>query len=230
MGLASYGQPRFIGEFRDMIRTEKKGQFRLDLDYFRHAAEGIDMTWDDGSPKIGRMFSDEYVRQFGRPREPNTQLTDRETDLAASLQLRLEEVAFHVLNHLHEQTGLTDLGLSGGVAYNSVMNGKILLHTPFRRIFVQPAAGDSGTAVGVCYQIHNGILNGARKYVMEGAYAGPEFSAEAIQAELERSGAHFERYDDVEVTRRAAQDVADGAGLGWVQGSMGLGPRALGNR
>src|SRR2546429_3159685 len=155
MGLASYGQPRFIGEFRDMIRTEKKGQFRLDLDYFRHAAEGIDMTWDDGSPKIGRMFSDEYVRQFGRPREPNTQLTDRETDLAASLQLRLEEVAFHVLNHLYDETGLTDLGLSGGVAYNSVMNGKILLHTPFRRIFVQPAAGDSGTALGVCYEIYS---------------------------------------------------------------------------
>src|SRR2546429_3277139 len=155
MGLASYGQPRFIGEFRDMIRTEKKGQFRLDLDYFRHAAEGIDMTWDDGSPKIGRMFSDEYVRQFGRPREPNTQLTDRETDLAASLQLRLEEVAFHVLNHLHDETGLTDLGLSGGVAYNSVMNGKILLHTPFRKVFIQPAAGDSGTALGVCCQILN---------------------------------------------------------------------------
>src|SRR2546429_3836815 len=197
MGLASYGQPRFIGEFRDMIRTEKKGQFRLDLDYFRHAAEGIDMTWDDGSPKIGRMFSDEYVRQFGRPREPNTQLTDRETDLAASLQLRLEEVAFHVLNHLHDETGLTDLGLSGGVAYNSVMNGKILLHTPFRKIFIQPAAGDSGTALGVCYQIWNEVAQAVSlrapsvqssdavttqanslRYVMEGAYTGPGFTDE----------------------------------------------------
>src|SRR6266567_7727666 len=153
MGLAPYGQPRFIKQFRDIIRTEKKGQFRLNLDYFRHAAEGVDMTWNDGSPKIGRMFSDEYVRQFGAAREPNTQLTDRESDVAASLQVRLEEVAFHVLNHLHDETGLTDLGLSGGVAYNSVMNGKILLHTPFRRVFIQPAAGDGGTALGVCYQI-----------------------------------------------------------------------------
>src|SRR2546429_7758803 len=153
MGLASYGQPRFIGEFRDIIRTEKKGQFRLNLDYFRHAAEGVDMTWSDGSPKIGRIFSDEYVSKFGAAREPNSQLTDRESDLAASLQLRLEEVAFHILTNLHDETGLTDLGLSGGVAYNSVMNGKILLHTPFQRIFVQPAAGDSGTALGVCYQI-----------------------------------------------------------------------------
>src|SRR6266567_2257052 len=153
MGLAPYGQPRFIKQFRDIIRTEKKGQFRLNLDYFRHAAEGVDMTWNDGSPKIGRVFSDEYVRQFGAAREPNTQLTDRESDLAASLQLRLEEVAFHILTNLHDETGLNDLGLSGGVAYNSVMNGKILLHTPFQRLFIQPAAGDSGTALGVCYQI-----------------------------------------------------------------------------
>ncbi len=89
---------------------------------------------------------------------PAPRLTDRERDIAASLQLRLEEVGFHVLNHLHEQTGLTDLGLAGGVAYNSVMNGKILLNTPFKRLFIQPAAGDSGTALGVCYQIYNGIL------------------------------------------------------------------------
>ena len=115
------------------------------------------MTWDEGSPLIGRIFSDEFARRFGPPRAAGATLTDRERDIAASLQLRLEEVAFHVLNHLHEQTGLTDLGLSGGVAYNSVMNGKILLHTPFRRIFVQPAAGDSGTALGVCYQIYNDV-------------------------------------------------------------------------
>src|SRR5437016_6555461 len=153
MGLAPYGRPRFIGQFRDIIRTEKRGQFRLNLDYFCHAMEGVAMIWNEGAPKIGRVFSDEYPRQFGAAREPNTQLTDRESDLAASLQLRLEEVAFHVLNHLHDEAGLSDLGLSGGVAYNSVMNGKILLHTPFRRVFIQPAAGDSGTALGVCYQI-----------------------------------------------------------------------------
>ena len=159
MGLAPYGQPRFMEEFRDIIRTEEGGQFKLNLDYFRHHAEGVDMTWDDGSPAIGRIFSDEYGKLFGPPREPGAALTDREHDIAASLQQRLEEVGFHILNHLHEATGLTDLGLSGGVAYNSVMNGKILLNTPFRRIYVQPAAGDSGTAIGVCYQIYNGMLN-----------------------------------------------------------------------
>ncbi|HEY0386179.1 MAG TPA: carbamoyltransferase N-terminal domain-containing protein, partial [Pyrinomonadaceae bacterium] len=187
MGLAPYGVARYMDEFRDLIRTEEDGRFRLNLDYFRHHAEGVEMTWDDGSPVIGRIFSDEYTKLFGPAREPGAPLTDRERDIAASLQQRLEEVGFHVLNHLHEKTGLTDLGLSGGVAYNSVMNGKILLHTPFRRIFVQPAAGDSGTAVGVCYQIYNGILNQPRNFVMEGAYTGPEFTDAEIRAALEES-------------------------------------------
>jgi carbamoyltransferase len=142
----------------------------------------------------------------------------------------LEEVAYHVLHQLHEQTGLTDLGLSGGVAYNSVMNGKILVQTPFRRVFVQPAAGDSGTALGVCYQIYNGILQHARGAAMEGAYTGPEFSEEEIEAELKASDLVFERYSDGEVTERAARDIAAGLVVGWFQGRMEFGPRALGNR
>ena len=230
MGLAPYGKPKFIEEFREIIRTEARGQFRLNLDYFRHHAEGVDMTWDQGSPVIGRIFSDEFAKTFGPSRNPGAALTDREHDIAASLQLRLEEVGFHVLNHLHEETGLTDLGLSGGVAYNSVMNGKILLNTPFRRVYVQPAAGDSGTALGVCYEIHNGILKKERGEVMLGAYTGPEFGADEIVAELKSSGLEFETYTDSEVTKRAAQDIAAGLVLGWFQGRMEFGPRALGNR
>ena len=230
MGLAPYGRPRFIAEFRDIIRTEEGGRFRLNLDYFRHHAEGVEMSWDEGSPTVGRVFSGEYEKVFGPRREPGAALTARDEDVAASLQLRLEEVAFHALNHLHERTGLTDLGLSGGVAYNSVMNGKILLNTPFRRVFVQPAAGDSGTAVGVCYHIHNAVLKGGRGYVMEGAYTGPEFSDEAVRAELELSGLEYESYADGELTARAAADISAGRVVGWFQGRMEFGPRALGNR
>ncbi len=193
MGLAPHGTPRFIEQFRDLIRTEDDGKFSLNLDYFRHHAEGVEMTWDDGSPRIGRIFSDEYARAFGSPRKEGEPLTARDRELAASLQLRLEEVAFHTLNHLHERTGLTDLGLAGGVAYNSVMNGKILLNTPFQRVFVQPAAGDSGTALGVCYQIWNQLLRQPRVEVME-------------------------------------TDIAEGLVVGWFQGRMEFGPRALGNR
>jgi carbamoyltransferase len=224
MGLAPYGQPRFINEFRDIIRTEENGQFRLNLNHFRHHAEGVEMTWDEGSPVIGRVFSDEYAHLFGPPRTPGGPLTDRERDIAASLQLRLEEVGFYILNHLHEQTGLTDLGLAGGVAYNSVMNGKILLNTPFKRLFVQPAAGDSGTALGVCYHIYK------RGEVMMGAYTGPEFTNEEIESTLLENNLHFEHFSDEEITKRAAQDIAAGLVVGWFQGRMEFGPRALGNR
>jgi len=230
MGLAPYGKPRFMEQFRDIIRTDEGGQFRLNLDYFRHHAQGVEMNWDDGSPVIGRIFADQFAQTFGAPRKPGEQLTEREHDIASSLQLRLEEVGFHVLRHLYQQTGLTDLGLSGGVAYNSVMNGKIMLNTPFRRVFVQPAAGDSGTALGVCYQIYNGILNHKRGSAIECAYTGPAFTNAEIRAELERSGLTFENYADQDLTRHAAQDIADGLVVGWFQGRMEFGPRALGNR
>jgi carbamoyltransferase len=135
-----------------------------------------------------------------------------------------------VLNHLHEQTKLTDLGLAGGVAYNSVMNGKILLHTPFERIFVQPAAGDSGTALGACYHLHNQVLREQRREVMTGAYVGPGFDDDQLVAALDQSGLEYESFDDGEVTKRAARDIADGLVVGWFQGRMEFGPRALGNR
>lgn len=230
MGLAPYGQPRFIDQFRELIRTEEDGQFRLRLECFRHHSEGVEMSWEQGSPSIGQIFSDKFVELFGPPRAPGAALTERDRDIAASLQLRLEEVGFHVLHHLHEQTGLTDLGLAGGVAYNSVMNGKILLHTPFKRLFVQPAAGDSGTALGVCYQIHNGMLNGERDEIMTGAYTGPQFSNHEIRGLLEEMSLPWEYYSDEALTKRAAQDIADGLVVGWFQGRMEFGPRALGNR
>jgi carbamoyltransferase len=224
MGLAPYGRPRFMDEFREIVRTEENGQFRLHLDYFRHHAEGVEMTWDRGSPAIGRIYSDRFADAFGPPREPGSPLSVRERDLAASLQLRLEEVAFHVLNRLHEQTGTTDLGVAGGVAYNSVMNGKILLQTPFRRVFVQPAAGDSGTAIGVCYEIHK------RGEHMLGAYTGPEFSSDRIREALTNAKLDFTTYADDEITKHAARDIAAGLVVGWFQGRMEFGPRALGNR
>ena len=230
MGLAPYGRPRFIEVFRDIIRTSEQGQFRLNLDYFRHHAEGVEMTWNEGSPVIGRIFSEEFKHTFGPPRRPGDALTDRERDIAASLQLRLEEVGFHVLNYLQQRTGLTNLGLAGGVAYNSVMNGKILLETPFRRVFVQPAAGDSGTALGVCFAIYNNILGNSRAEVMEGAYTGPGFTSDEIRSALQESRLRFEEYSDEEITKRAARDIAGGLVVGWFQGRMEFGPRALGNR
>jgi carbamoyltransferase len=167
----------------------------------------------------------------------------------------LEEVAYHVLNHLHDETGLTDLGLAGGVAYNSVMNGKILNQTPFRRVFVQPAAGDSGTAIGVCYEIWNEQIAKCKARRVDAefsrgpvagvpanepglsslpdalcSYTGPEFSPEQIESELQISNLKFQSYSDKEIVEQAARDLADGLVVGWFQGRMEFGPRALGNR
>jgi carbamoyltransferase len=230
MGLAPYGQPRYLGEFRDIIRTDNGGGFKLNLDYFLHHSEGVDMTWDEGSPTIGRMFSDRFIDSFGPARSASEPLSTKQEDIAASLQARLEEVGFHILNQLYEKTKLDQLCLAGGVALNSVMNGKIPLHTPFKEVFVQPAAGDSGTAVGVCYYIHNMILHQPRSFVMEHAYTGPEFSDGQVEQVLNQSSLAYRKLTNLELTEMAAQAIADGKVVGWFQGRMEFGPRALGNR
>jgi carbamoyltransferase len=230
MGLAPYGQPRYLDEFRDIIRTDNGGGFKLNLDYFLHHSEGVDMTWDEGSPTIGRMFSDRFIDSFGPVRSASEPLSTKQEDIAASLQARLEEVGFHILNQLYEKTKVEQLCLAGGVALNSVMNGKIPLHTPFKEIFIQPAAGDSGTAVGVCYYIHNMILHQPRSFVMEHAYTGPEFGEGQIEQALNQSGLAYRKLTDRELTKVAAQAIADGKVVGWFQGRMEFGPRALGNR
>jgi carbamoyltransferase len=230
MGLAPYGQPRYLGEFRDIIRTDNGRGFKLNLDYFLHHSEGVDMTWDEGSPTIGRMFSDRFIDTFGPARSAGEPLSTKQEDIAASLQARLEEVGFHILNQLYEETKLDQLCLAGGVALNSVMNGKIPLHTPFNEVFVQPAAGDSGTAVGVCYYIHNMTLHQPRLFVMEHAYTGPEFGEGQIELALNQSSLSRRKLTNCELTKVAAQAIADGKIVGWFQGRMEFGPRALGNR
>jgi carbamoyltransferase len=230
MGLAPYGRPRYLEQFRDIIRTDNGAGFKLNLNYFKHDSEGVDMTWEDGSPSIGRIFSDKFIDAFGPARLAGEPLTSLHEDIAASLQARLEEVIFHILNQLHQQTKTDRLCLAGGVAYNSVMNGKILLNTPFREVFVQPAAGDSGTALGVCYYIHNVLLQQPRSFVMEHAYTGPEFAKGQIDGIVRKSDFEWRELSDPELTQAAAQAVADGKIVGWFQGRMEFGPRALGNR
>jgi len=229
MGLAPYGKPRYLVEFREIIRSDDCG-FKLNLDFFRHDSEGVDMTWDNGSPTIGRIFSDKFIETFGSARLKDQPLTSRHEDIAASLQTRLEEVSFEILQRLYDRTKLDRLCLAGGVAYNSVMNGKILLHTPFKELYIQPAAGDAGTAIGVCYYIHNSTLGRPRSYVMENAYTGPAFSNHEIASVLKRNGLAGRELSQRELTQTAARAIADGKIIGWFQGRMEFGPRALGNR
>jgi carbamoyltransferase len=230
MGLAPYGAPRYMDELRRVLRVGRDGAFELDLDYFVHHAEGAAMTWDEGEPTIGTLFSPQLAELLGPPRQPRGELTERHRDVAASLQAVLEEAELALVHGLQRRTGQRALCMAGGVALNSAFNGKILPQTEFDDIYIQAAAGDAGTALGVCYYIYHQTLGHPRRYVQEHAYTGPQFDDDAIAAALEAQGLRAERLDEGELCRRAAQLVADGNVVGWFQGRMEWGPRALGNR
>jgi carbamoyltransferase len=230
MGLAPYGQPKYRDEFRRILHIQSDGTFELNLDYFRLFNQGVMMTWDDGGPELGQMYSSKLVMLFGEPRVPRGELTSHYQDVAASLQAALEEAEFALVRRLQRETGQKALCMAGGVALNSCFNGKVLPETEFEDIYIQPAAGDSGTALGVCYYIYHQLLGRPRSYVMSDAYTGPAFTNGRIAQTLEREGLAYTTLDESELTHRAAEIVADGNILGWFQGRMEWGPRALGNR
>jgi carbamoyltransferase len=230
MGLAPYGEPVYMDAMRKIVRVQRDGTFELDLDYFVHHAEGAGMTWEDGSPTIGTLFSEKLCKLLGEPRQPRTEITKQHENVAASLQAMLEEAEFALVHRLQRETGATALCMAGGVALNSAFNGKILPNTAFDEIFIHPAAGDAGTALGVCYYIYHQLLSKPRSYVMTDSYTGPGFSDEDIQNALELQALKYDALDDEALVGRAAELVAEGKVVGWFQGRMEWGPRALGNR
>lgn len=230
MGLAPYGKPVYLDLMRKLVRVQRDGTFELDLDYFVHHAEGAGMSWDGGEPTIGTLFSSKLVDALGAPRQPRAEVTQMHMDVAHSLQAMLEEAEFALVNRLHKQTGQHVLCMAGGVALNSVFNGKVLPQTAFEDIYIHPAAGDAGTALGVCYYIYHQVLNHPRTYVMHDAYTGPGYSNDAIRAELDRYNLKYVQLDEDQLVKRAAEIVANGNVMGWFQGRMEWGPRALGSR
>jgi carbamoyltransferase len=229
MGLAPYGTPRHLAKMRELVRLDGP-LFELGLDYFTHDKEGVDMNWDEGSPTIGRIYSDRLVELFGAARDPRAEITHHHRDVAASAQAMTEEAILHLVETLWERTRLPNLCLAGGVALNAVANGRILPETPFEELYIQPAAGDSGTAVGAAYHVWNQELGGSRGFVMDHAYTGPEFSDDEIRAALADVGVQGERLDDEALFDLVADRLADGDVVGWFQGRMEFGPRALGHR
>ncbi len=237
MGLAAYGQPAYMDEFRHIVRSTPGIGFRLGLEYFIHHLAGPEMTWreSDKTPELGTMFSPFLSERLGPSRDPQEPLEQRHHDTAATLQARLEEVLFEMLNALHRKTGQKAVCLAGGVAFNCVANGLIFERTPFTEVFVQPAAGDAGLAVGAAYFVHHQILRRPRSFVMEHAYWGPEYSPEKIRqavaaSRLSESGMEILERPEEEIAREAAKEIAAGRILGWFQGRAEWGPRALGNR
>ncbi|MBV8480103.1 MAG: carbamoyltransferase [Actinobacteria bacterium] len=229
MGLAPYGTPRYLAKMRDLVLLDGP-TFHLGLDYFTHDEEGVDMNWESGSPTIGRIYSEQLVELFGAAREREGEITEIYADVAASVQAMLEEAYLHLVNTLWERTHIPNLCLAGGVALNAVANGRILPETPFEQLYVQPAAGDSGTAVGAAYYVWNQELGRPRSFVMEHTFTGPEFSDDEIRAALDDAGMEAERLDDDTLFATVAERIAAGDVVGWFQGRMEFGPRALGHR
>jgi len=240
MGLAAYGQPEQLEAFRDIVRFDSRSNgngFRLGLDYFTHHRTGPEMSWAeaDKTPMLGTMFSAELARRLGPVRAPEEPLEQRHRNLAASLQARLEEVYLGMLKKLAERTKLKAVCLAGGVAFNCAANGKIFDATPFEQVYVHPAAGDGGLAVGAAFYVWHQILGKPRSFVMNHAYWGPGYSREEIRRAIDarnmgQDGYAIAELPEGDLMRRAAAIIADGKILGWFQGRAEWGPRALGNR
>jgi carbamoyltransferase len=240
MGLAAYGQPEQMDAFRDIVRFDARSNgngFRLGLDYFTHHRTGPEMSWAeaDKTPTLGKMFSNEMPKRLGPVRAPEEPLEQRHRNLAASLQARLEEVYLGMLKKLAERTGLKAICLAGGVAFNCIANGKIFDATPFEQVYVHPAAGDAGLAVGAAYYVWHQKLGKPRSFVMEHAYWGPGYTREEIRRAIDSNGIaqkgfRVSELAEEELVRDTAAIIADGKIVGWFQGRAEWGPRALGNR
>ncbi len=229
MGLSAYGEPRFADDVRQVVRTEGD-QIRLNLDYFRHHTEGVDMTWAGGAPVLAAVYSGAFTERFGAPRVPRSEIEPAHADLAASVQKVLEENYFALLRHVQKHTGLKAVCLAGGVALNCAANGMIFDQTDFRDVYIQPAAHDAGTSIGAALYVQHEILGHERCFTMRHVYYGTEYEERRIRAALDAAGAAFHKLDRAGLVRRTAAELADGKIVGWFQGRMEFGPRALGNR
>jgi len=235
MGLAAYGKPEFMKEMRQIVITTNDG-FELDLDFFIHHSEGVTITWNDGEPQMGPVFSSQLEKLLDPARKNGRVIEERHKNIAASLQTRYEEVVFHMLNHVYKETNCPNLILSGGCAMNSVANGKIFENTPFREVYIQPAAGDAGGAIGAAYYVWNQLLDKPRSFVLEKPYLGAEFKEEEIKKVIgdrcqELGNCKIEIIHNKELLcQKTAEYIAEGKVIGWFQGRMEWGPRALGNR
>ncbi|MDP4266814.1 MAG: carbamoyltransferase N-terminal domain-containing protein [Bacteroidota bacterium] len=217
MGLAGYGNPVYLDKFKEIVDIASDGSFRIDQSYF-------------GFNKGKRMYSNKFVKTFGKPKSKNEEFNQRHYDIAASLQRLVEDTILAIAKNLYDETKVDKLCMAGGVSLNCVTNQRILEETPFKEIFIQPAAGDAGAALGVAMYIHNCMLDNPRSFVMNNAYMGPEYTEEQMKRSLLKAGLDFKRYENDELTKYIAAKIADNNTVGWFQGRLEFGPRALGNR
>ena len=238
MGLAPYGQPSLLEDMRKIVLLQDDGTFRLDLSYFQHHTGLSQYQWNNEAPSSSAILSPKIEALLGKARQPNEPLEQRHKDLARSIQAMYEEAFFHLLGHLHKKYPSDNLVLAGGCAYNSVANGKIHKRSPFRNSYIQSASGDAGGAIGAAFAVWFEQGAHSRDCTMDHAYLGPQFSEAAIEDmlagardEIRAQGCNVTKtVDEGELCRRVAAAIAEGKVIGWFQGRMEWGPRALGNR
>jgi carbamoyltransferase len=219
MGLAPYGKPvHFERIMKEMVHLNEDGSFKLNMKYF---------SYDYGLTMTNGAF-DEFFG--GPPRKPETWMNEREFDIAASVQKVCEEVVLKMVHYIHRETGLKNLCMAGGVALNCVANGRVIRETPMKNLFVQPAAGDAGGAVGVAHYLYNTVHQQPRGKAWTHAFLGPAYGDAEIAQYLDATGAKYRTLSDRELVEGAARHLSEGNVVGWFQGRMEFGPRALGGR
>ena len=232
MGLAAFGKPdRYRSALEKLVRETRRGAYALKLDYFQHqTAEGVPMAWLSGAPTLGTLFTKRIEEILGPARQPGGPMEDHHADIAAALQERLEKIVLNLLNQLGRRYQTHRLCYAGGVALNCVLNGKIARETPFREIFIQPAAHDAGTSLGAALYVAHHEAQEPRRLVMQHAAWGPEADESSCKIALEKSGLRYARLDPDKLCEVAADALHRGQLVGWFQGRMEFGPRALGHR
>lgn len=230
MGLAPYGSPRYLKAFEKLVECTDDGFFKLNKRYFKHFKEGVAMSWEGGSPTITSLFTKDWEDLFGRSRIKGDELEQWHIDLATSAQAITEKIIFHMLNHLHKETGCENLCVTGGVAQNSVVNGKILANTPFKRVYIPSAGHDSGTSIGSALYLYNHLLGNDRMPEITSAYFGSKFNQKEIIQCLDKKGVEYMILSDSDLLETVSEKLINGGVVGWFQGRAEFGPRALGHR
>jgi carbamoyltransferase len=230
MGLAPYGEPKYVDQLKDVLIFKDNGLFELNLDYFNHPKAGVQMAWEGGVPNMDSLYTQHLIDKFGPLRGKDEPLSQYHKDLAASIQRITEELIFHILNHLQKRTGIKNICIAGGVAQNSVANGKILANTSFEKLYIPPAGHDAGTCLGAALWIYNQVLNQPRLPITNHGYLGSQFSNEEIIAVLEKQNIAYEKLEGEALFNKVSDCLINSGVVGWFQGRAEFGPRALGHR
>lgn len=230
MGLSAYGNANYINELRNIVKLNNNGLFELDNSFFLHDSHGVEMTWNDGTPKIGLLYSDKLLDLLGKPRLANEDVKQKHKDLAFSVQYLYEETLFHMLKDLYERNKNECLCLAGGCVQNSLANGKIPENTGFNKIFIPPSAHDGGTSIGAALWTWNKYSNEKVRKDNHSPYLGPDYNVDEIKGIIDDNSLDYNSFKDSELFRIVAGFLKDGLIVGWFQGRSEWGPRALGNR